>query len=62
MKGSEKMTYLITCKLDNGNVIPAFAHDFDTALSIADMFNGGDNTKEVTIITRYTGATIKFIF
>ena len=56
------MTYLITCKLDNGNVIPAFAHDFDTALSIADMFNGGDNTKEVTIITLDTGATIKFIF
>ena len=27
------MTYVIICKLDNGNVIPAFANDFKTALA-----------------------------
>lgn len=56
------MSYLITCKLDNGNVIPAFATDFETAVAIAEMFNGGDYTKEVTIIALETGATTKFIF
>lgn len=56
------MPYLIICKLDNGNIIPAFAGDFKTALSTAEMFNGGDYTKEVTIITVETGATTKFIF
>ena len=57
-----KMTYLIICKLDNGNVIPAFANDFKAALATAEMFNSGDYTKEVTIITIETGATTKFIF
>lgn len=61
-KGGVKMSYLIICKLDNGNIIPAFASDFKTALSTAEMFNGGDYTKEVTIITVETGATTKFIF
>lgn len=56
------MTYVIICKLDNGNVIPAFANDFKTALATAEMFNSGDYTKEVTIITVETGATTKFIF
>lgn len=56
------MTYVIICKLVNGNVIPAFANDFKTALSTAKMFNSGDYTKEVTIITIETGATTKFIF
>lgn len=61
-KGGVKMSYLIICKLDNGNIITAFAGDFKTALSTAEMFNGGDYTKEVTIITVETGATTKFIF
>lgn len=56
------MSYLIICKLDNGNVIPAFANDFKTALATAEMFNGGDYTKEVTVINVKTGATTKFIF
>lgn len=56
------MTYVIICKLDNGNVIPAFANDFKTALTTAEMLNSGDYTKEVTIITVETGATTKFIF
>lgn len=61
-EGGVKMLYVIICKLDNGNVIPAFANDFKTALATAEMFNGGDYTKEVTIITVETGATTKFIF
>lgn len=61
-KGGVKMTYVIICKLDNGNVIPAFANDFKTALATAEMFNGGEYTKDVTIITVETGATTKFIF
>ena len=56
------MTYLIVCKLDNGNVIPAIVNDFKTALATSEMFNNGDFTKEVTIITMETGATSKFIF
>jgi hypothetical protein len=56
------MTYVIICKLDNGNVIPAFANDFKTALATAEMFNGGEYTKDVTIITVETGATTKVIF
>lgn len=56
------MTYLIVCKLDNGNVIPAIVNDFKTAVATAEMFNNGDFTKEVTIITMETGATSKFIF
>lgn len=56
------MAYVIICKLDNGNVIPAFADDFKNALATAEMFNSGNYTKEVTIITAETGATTKFIF
>lgn len=56
------MTYLIICKLDNGNVIPAIVNDFKTALATVDMFNNGDFTKEVKVITLETGATTKFIF
>lgn len=56
------MKYLIICKLDNGNIIPAFADDFGTAVATAEMFNGGEYTKDVTIINVETGATTKFIF
>lgn len=56
------MTYLVICKLNNGNVIPAIVNDFKAALATAEMFNSGDYTKEVTIITLETGATSKFIF
>lgn len=56
------MPYVIICKLDSGNIIPAFANDFKAALATAEMFNSGDYTKEVTIITLETGATSKFIF
>lgn len=56
------MTYLIVCKLDNGNVIPAIVNDFKTAVATAEMFNKGDFTKEVNVITLETGATSKFIF
>jgi hypothetical protein len=56
------MEYLIICKLDNGNVVPAFTDDFKNALAIAEMFNGGEYTEEVTIVKISTGATTKFIF
>ena len=56
------MTYLIICKLDNGNVIPTIVNDFKTALAKVDMFNNGDFTKEVKVITLETGASTKFIF
>lgn len=56
------MKYVILCKLVNGNVIPVFADDFKTALTAAEMFNGGEYTKDVTIITVETGAATKFIF
>jgi hypothetical protein len=58
----DKMEYLIICKLDNGNVVPAFADDFKNALAIAEMFNGGEYTEEVKIVKISTGATTKFIF
>lgn len=53
------MTYLIVCKLDNGKVIPAIVNDFITALEIMKMFNSGDFTKEVKVMTLETS---KFIF
>lgn len=56
------MTYLIICKLDNGNFIPAFANDFKAALATAEMFNSGDYTKEVNIITIESGAITQVIF
>ena len=56
------MTYLVICKLVNGNVIPAIVNDFKTALETVKMFNSGDFTKEVNVITLETGATSKFIF
>ena len=62
MRKENYMKYIVICKLDNGNVIPAFANDFKTALATAEMFNGGDYTKEVTIITLETGAVTKFVF
>ena len=62
MKGGVKMTYLIICKLDNGNVIPAIVNDFKTVLATVEMLNSGDFTKEVKVITLETGATTKFIF
>lgn len=61
-KRGVKMTYLIVCKLNNGNVIPAIVNDFKTALETVKMFNSGDFTKEVNVITLETGATSKFIF
>lgn len=56
------MTYLIICKLDNGNVIPAIVNDLKTALATVEMFNNGDFTKEVKVITLETGASSKFVF
>ena len=55
------MTYVIICKA-SGMTRTAFADDFKTALATAELFNSGDYTKEVTIITVETGATTKFIF
>ena len=56
------MTYLIICKLDNGNIIPAFANDLKTALATAEMFNGGDYTKQVTIIPVETVQQLSLFF
>ena len=56
------MTYLIICKLDNGNVIPAFASTFKSATDIANMFIHGDYTSSVEIITLATGARTRYVY
>lgn len=55
------MAYLILCKLENGNVIPAIANDFETAVATAEMFKSGDFTKEVTVISLETDTPSEFI-
>lgn len=61
-EGGVKMSYVIICKLDNGNIIPAFAESFNVAMHIADMFIDGEFTECVEIVKISTGATIKYVF
>ena len=56
------MRYVITCKLKNGNTIPAFAETFSSAMHIADMFIDGEFTERVEVVKISTGATIKYVF
>lgn len=56
------MKYIITCKLKNGNIIPAFAESFSVAMHIADMFIDGEFTERVEVVKISTGATIKYVF
>lgn len=56
------MKYIITCKLKNDNIIPAFAESFSVAMYIADMFIDGEFTERVEVVKISTGATIKYVF
>lgn len=61
-KESVNLGYLVTCKMQNGNVIPAFTDCFSSALEIAEMFKRGEYTNEVKILKISTGATFEYIF
>lgn len=61
-KGIVNLGYLVTCKMQNGNVIPAFTDAFSSALAIAERFEEGEYTVEVKILKISTGATFEYIF
>lgn len=61
-KSSANLVYIVICILKNGNVIPAFADSFSSALVISDMFNSGDGVVEIKILKISTGSTFEFIF
>lgn len=61
-KGSANLGYLVTCKMQNGNVIPAFTDCFSSATEIAESFKSGEYTKEVKIFNLLTGAIFEYIF
>lgn len=61
-KGSANLGYLVTCKMQNGNVIPAFTDTFSSALEIVERFEEGEYTEEVKILKISTGATFEYIF
>lgn len=61
-KGIVNLGYLVTCKMQNGNVIPAFTDAFSSALEIAERFEEGEYTVEVKILKISTGATFEYIF
>ena len=60
-KGSANLGYLVTCKMQNGNVIPAFTDSFSSATEIADMMIGGEDAVEVKILKISTGATFEYV-
>lgn len=61
-KGSANLGYLVTCEMQNGNVIPAFTDCFSSATEIAERFKSGEYTKEVKIFNLLTGAIFEYIF
>lgn len=61
-KGSENLGYLVTCKMRNGNVIPAFTNCFSSAMAIAEMFDSGEYPEEIKILKISSGSTFEFIF
>lgn len=61
-KGIVNLGYLVTCKMQNGNVIPAFTGAFSSAREIAERFEEGEYTVEVKILKISTGATFEYIF
>lgn len=60
-KGSANLGYLVTCKMANGNVIPAFTDSFSSATEIADMMIGGEYANEVKIIKISTGSVFEYV-
>ena len=60
-KGSVNLGYLVKCKMQNGNVIPAFTDAFSSATEIADMMIGGEYAVEVKILKISTGATFEYV-
>ena len=61
IKGKANLGYLVTCKMQNGNVIPAFTDSFSSALEIAERFEKGEYTEEVKILKISTGAMFEYI-
>ena len=60
-KGSSNLGYLVTCKMQNDNVIPAFTDCFSSAIEIAKRFSSGEYTKEVKILKISTGSTFEYV-
>lgn len=60
-KGSANLGYLVTCEMQNGNVIPAFTDSFSSATEIADMMIDGEYAVEVKILKISTGATFEYV-
>lgn len=60
-KGSVNLGYLVTCKMQNGNVIPAVTDSFSSATEIADMMIGGEYANEVKIIKISTGSVFEYV-
>ena len=60
-KGRANLGYLVTCKMQNGNVIPAFTDSFSSATEIADMMIGGEYAKEVKIFKISTGSVFEYV-
>lgn len=60
-KGSVNLGYLVTCKMQNGNVIPAFTDSFSSATEIADMMIAGEYAKEVKIVKISTGSVFEYV-
>lgn len=56
MKKGENLGYLVTCKMQNGNVIPHYTIHFSAAIDVAKRFKNGKYTKEVKILKISTGA------
>lgn len=61
-KGTSNLGYLVTCEMQNGNIIPAFTDCFYSAMEIAARFECGEYTKKVKILKISTGATFEYIF
>lgn len=60
-KESVNLGYLVTCKMQNGNVIPSFTNAFSSAMEIAEMFKSGEYTIEVKILKISTGAIFEYV-
>lgn len=61
-KGSANIGYLVTCKMRNGNVIPALTDAFSSATEIAERFKSGEYTEEVKILNISTGAIFEYVY
>ena len=61
-KASANLGYLVTCEMQNGNIIPAFTDCFSSAMEIAARFECGEYTKKVKILKISSGSTFEYIF